>query len=142
METESFLKTHSLNSTIYGRRSGAILFLFAITMAAMTACSGKEKEPEPVAPVQIVAVEKSMVRQKVTADAVLFPVAQSALVPKISAPVKKFLVDRGSRVRAGQLLAVLENRDLAASAQENKGAFDQAEATYTATTSSTVASPA
>ena len=136
METESFFKIHSLNSTIYGRRSGAILFFIAITMAAMTACSGKEKEPEPVAPVQIVAVEKIMVRQKVTADAVLFPVAQSALVPKISAPVKKFLVDRGSRVRAGQLLAVLENRDLAASAQENKGAFDQAEATYTATTSS------
>jgi multidrug efflux pump subunit AcrA (membrane-fusion protein) len=48
--------------------------------------------------------------------------------------VKKFLVNRGSHVRSGQLLAVLENRDLAAAAQENRGAYDQAEATYATTT--------
>jgi len=60
---------------------------------------------------------------------------QSAIVPKISAPVKAFYVKRGSRVRKGQLLAVLENRDLAAAAQENQGAYNQAEATYATTTS-------
>jgi HlyD family secretion protein len=138
VETTSLLKNHSSKCTICGRPNGAILLLILIAtaLAAMTACSGKEKEPEPVAPVQIVAVEKRVVQQKVTADAVLFAVAQSALVPKISAPVKKFLVNRGSRVHAGQLLAVLENRDLAAAAQEIKGAYDQAEATYTATTTS------
>ena len=103
-------------------------------LASLSACSGEGKEPEPAVPVQIVSVQKGTIQQKVTADAVLFPVAQSALVPKISAPVKKFLVNRGSRVHAGQLLAVLENRDLAAAAQENKGAYEQAEATYTATT--------
>jgi multidrug efflux pump subunit AcrA (membrane-fusion protein) len=49
--------------------------------------------------------------------------------------VQKFLIKRGSPVHQGQLLAVLENRDLSAAAQENKGAFSQAEATYaTATT--------
>lgn len=138
METTSLLKNHSSKYTICSRPNGDILLLILIAtaLAAMTACSGKEKEPEPVAPVQIVAVEKRVVQQKVTADAVLFAVAQSALVPKISAPVKKFLVNRGSRVQAGQLLAVLENRDLAAAAQEIKGAYDQAEATYTATTTS------
>src|SRR5262249_4258683 len=47
---------------------------------------------------------------------------------------KKFLVNRGSHVRTGQLLAVLENRDLAAAAQENKGAYDQAQAAYETTT--------
>src|SRR5207248_8610844 len=35
---------------------------------------------------------------------------------------------------AGQLLAVLENRDLAAAAQENKGSYDQAQAQYATTT--------
>lgn len=138
METTSLLKKHNSNSTIYNRPTKATFLLVLVTAAlgGMTACSGKEKEPEPEVPVQIVPVEKGVVQQKVTADAVLFPLAQSALVPKISAPVKTFLVNRGSRVRTGQLLAVLENRDLAAAAQENKGAFDQAEATYTATTAS------
>jgi RND family efflux transporter MFP subunit len=82
----------------------------------------------------MVVVEKSAMQQKITADAVLFPVAQAAIPAKISAPVKKFLVNRGSHVRAGQLLAVLENRDLAAAAQENKGSYDQAQAQYTTTT--------
>jgi HlyD family secretion protein len=88
--------------------------------------------------VQIVPVAKATLQQTVTADAVLFPTAQSALVPKISAPVKKFYVNRGSHVRAGQLLAELENRDLAAAAQENRGTFDQAEATYATTTAADI----
>jgi HlyD family secretion protein len=108
--------------------------LIVAALAAMTACSSDAADQAPAVPVQIVAVEKSAMQQKVTADAVLFPVAQAAIPAKISAPVKKFLVNRGSHVRAGQLLAVLENRDLAAAAQENKGSYDQAQAQYTSTT--------
>jgi len=83
----------------------------------------------------VATVEKTTLRRTVTAEAVLFPLQQSAIVPKISAPVKVFYVKRGSPVRKGQLLAVLENRDLAAAAQENQGAYNQAEATYATTTS-------
>src|SRR5438309_10160217 len=104
-------------------------------LGMLLACSGTAKDEAPVVPVQLVQVAKATLEQKVTADAVLFAIAQSAIVPKISAPVKKFLVNRGSHVRAGQLLAVLENRDLAAAAQENKGAYTQAEAAYETTTS-------
>jgi multidrug efflux pump subunit AcrA (membrane-fusion protein) len=48
--------------------------------------------------------------------------------------VQKFYVMLGDHVRKGQLLATLENRDLAAAAKENQGAFDQAQAAYTTTT--------
>src|SRR5438477_2659673 len=106
----------------------------AFTQLFMLACSGGPKEEAPVVPVQLVQVQKAALQQKVVADAVLFPIAQSAIVPKISAPVQKFLVNRGSHVRAGQLLAVLENRDLAAAAKENKGSYDQAQAQYATTT--------
>src|SRR5947207_2963884 len=106
----------------------------AFTQLFMRACSGGPKEEAPVVPVQLVQVQKAALQQKVVADAVLFPIAQSAIVPKISAPVQKFLVNRGSHVRAGQLLAVLENRDLAAAAEENQGAYAQAQAAYETTT--------
>lgn len=99
-------------------------------LAAGWGCSGDAKDQEPAVSVQIATVEKAALQQTVTADAVLFPIDQAALPAKISAPVKKFYVNRGSPVHAGQLLAVLENRDLAASAQENQGALHQAEATY------------
>ena len=112
----------------------AQLLALSLALALLMACSDKSKETEPAVPVQIVQVEKTALQQKVSAEGVLFPIAQSAIVPKISAPVQKFLVNRGSHVHKGELLAVLENRDLAAAAQENKGAYTQAEATYAITT--------
>jgi multidrug efflux pump subunit AcrA (membrane-fusion protein) len=83
-------------------------------------------------------VEKASIQRLVTAEAVLFPLQQSALTPKVSAPVKEFNVKRGSRVRRGQLLAVLENQDLAAAAQDTKGSYDQAQAVYETTTAAAV----
>lgn len=111
--------------------------MFAVigsSLAMLWGCSGEAKNTEQAVSVQIVQVQKSALQQKVIADAVLFPIAQSAIPAKISAPVKKFFVNRGSRVRAGQLLAVLENRDLAAAAVENKGSYAQAQASYETTT--------
>ena len=109
--------------------------LIAAALAAMAACSSDAADQTVAVPVQIVTVAKSAMQQKITADAVLFPVEQSAIPAKISAPVKKFLVNRGTHVHAGELLAVLENRDLAAAAEENQGAFEQAQAQSITTTS-------
>jgi multidrug efflux pump subunit AcrA (membrane-fusion protein) len=118
---------------------GALRLLFAAAALLFTAgCSGDAKDQEQPVPVQIVAVEKQALEQTVRADAVLFAINQEALVPKISAPVKEFYVNRGSHVRAGQLLAVLENRDLAAAAQESKGAYAQAQATYNTATAADI----
>src|SRR5437764_824610 len=129
---EILLETAGLNSLLSRRALCGLLL--GVSLAMMGACSGQATETEQPVPVQIVPVQKATLHQIITVDAVLFPIAQSALVPKISAPVKKYLVNRGSHVRAGQLLAVLENRDLAAAAQDSKGAFDQAQATYETTT--------
>jgi multidrug efflux pump subunit AcrA (membrane-fusion protein) len=74
----------------------------------------------------------------VSADAVLFPLNQANITPKISAPVRRFLVNRGDKVKQGQVLAELENRDLAAAALEGKGNFEQAQSNYRTTTASTV----
>jgi HlyD family secretion protein len=60
----------------------------------------------------------------------LFAIDQATVLPKISAPVREFFVNRGAHVRKGQLLAELENRDLVAAVVESKSLVDQAEATY------------
>jgi RND family efflux transporter MFP subunit len=104
--------------------------VLTILLAALSACSKEPAEKEPVVPVQVVLVEKTTIEHTVIAQAVLFPLAQSAIVPKISAPVKTFLVTRGSRVHEGELLAVLEHQDLSAAAVDTKGTYDQAQATY------------
>jgi HlyD family secretion protein len=106
----------------------------AILVLSAVSCSKPPAESEPVVPVQAASVARGEIRHLVEADAILFPLQQSAIVPKISAPVKEFYVNRGTRVRRGQLLATLENKDLAAAAQDNKGTYDQAEAAYKTTT--------
>jgi HlyD family secretion protein len=113
------------------------VFLVIFLTLLCAACS-KEKVEEAAVPVKAASVQKTSIQRIVAADAVLFPLQQSALVPKISAPVKTFYVNRGAKVHKGQLLAVLENRDLAAAHEENKGAFEQAEAAYVTGTSSGV----
>lgn len=106
---------------------------------ALTACSKKEvQEAEPIVPVQVAEVQRASVERTVTAEAILFPYTQSSVVPKISAPVREFHVNRGDHVRKGQLIAVLENRDLAAAAAENQGLYKQAEASYRMTTAASL----
>jgi HlyD family secretion protein len=102
----------------------------ASALLLSTGCSKEPGEKEPTVAVQAVAAEKTTLQQTVTAQAVLFPLQQAAITPKISAPVKKFLVNRGGKVRQGQLLAILENRDLLASSEENKGGLEQAQASF------------
>lgn len=103
----------------------------------MAGCSS-EGAQEPVVTVQVASVEKTTIEHTIPAQAILFPRQQAAIVPKISAPIQKFLVNRGSQVHEGELLAVLEHRDLAAAAEDNKGTLEQAQATYETTTAASL----
>src|SRR5579864_3959240 len=67
-------------------------------------CSSKDAGDEaPTVTVQVAAAENTAIESEVSADAVLYPINQAAIVPKVSSPVKKFYVDRGTKVHAGQL---------------------------------------
>ena len=97
----------------------------------VSGCSSKKRddEPPPVS-VQAAAVESKTIQDEITAEAILYPRDQVAIVPKVSAPISKVFVNRGSPVHAGQLLATLENKDLVGALTENQGTYEQAEATY------------
>jgi len=97
-------------------------------------CTKKEeKEAEAPAPVQVTAVTQDTVRRTVDGDGALFPLDQQNVMPKITAPVSRFHVNRGDHVKTGQLLAVLENKDLTAQAAESKGQVEQAESNLRST---------
>jgi HlyD family secretion protein len=112
------------------------LLIVAIALLMLTSCSKKEEETGPEVTVQAAKAEKKSIRQVIRSEAVLYPKNQAAITPKIVAPVKQFYVNRGSRVHAGQLLAVIENRDLAAAETDTQGSYHQAEAAYQIETSS------
>ena len=109
------------------------LVLACVMLLTAAACKKTETKEEIVAPVRVSPAVKGSIRLIVNADAVLFPRDQANIVPKISAPVRRFLVNRGDHVKQGQLLAELEARDLAASAQESRGQYEQAQSNYRST---------
>ena len=113
-----------------------------VTAALLSGC-GKAKEEaaaetEAPTPVLVETAVLGAIDHVVTADAVLFPINQANVTPKISAPVKRMLVNRGDHVRAGQLIAELEGSDLVAAAQEAKHQFEQVQSSYATVTGATV----
>ncbi len=110
--------------------------VLAIAVLAVTAavfangCAKAETEKEPVFAVQVSPAEKETVSEVVTSEAVVFPLEQADIAPKITAQITKLPVQRGMRVRKGQLLAELENKDLAAQAVSSNGDYETARANY------------
>ena len=124
------------------RAAAGGLILLAVLVAGCGKAKDKEagggEAAEAPTPVTVEPALRGAIDRIVTADAVLFPVNQANVVPKISAPVRRVLVNRGDHVRAGQLLAELETGDLAAAAEESKHQYEQAQAAYQTMTGATV----
>src|SRR5215469_16717642 len=78
------------------------------------------------------------ISEDIAADAILAPLAQAALAPKISAPIRAEYVQRGAHVKKGQLLLTLEDRDLQGNALDSRGAVSSAQAAYTTATQATI----
>jgi HlyD family secretion protein len=116
--------------------------LVLAVLVVISSCSksreADDSESAPVTPVEVTTAKRAVIQSVISAEAVLYPLRQANVTPKISAPVARFLVQRGDHVREGQLVAILENRDLVAAAQESKQLYEQAQATYQNTAAATM----
>lgn len=111
--------------------AGNLLCVVAAAIV-LAGCPAKEAASEevPTVTVQVDAAEKKPISREIKGEAILYPRDQAALVPKVTAPVNKFFVDRGSPVRAGEVLAELENRDLASASADAQAVSQQSEVAY------------
>ncbi|MGB8582603.1 MAG: efflux RND transporter periplasmic adaptor subunit [Candidatus Sulfotelmatobacter sp.] len=106
----------------------ALALLLAILLQGCN--KGNDAGTAALVTVQAERPEVGAISEYITADATLSPVAEAAISPKITAPVRTFYVQRGSKVKKGQPLAVLENRDLDAQALDNRGQYTAAQASF------------
>lgn len=129
-----------MNRSSRGAPSGASawLLLLALPLLAIEGgCSkAKQEAPKPEVTVQAAHPEMGPITEEIVGDATLAPVAQAALQSKVTAPIKQFYVQRGSRVSAGQLVATLENADLRAVALDNRGMYAAAQGAFATVTKS------
>lgn len=113
--------------------------LTALMLLAATGCKKKADEaPEVSVTVQAAHPTVGPISEEIAADAILAPLLQAAISPRISAPIRAEYVQRGAHVHKGQRLLSLEDRDLQGNALDSKGTLTAAEASYTATTQAVI----
>lgn len=97
--------------------------LVVILTTLLPSC-GRVRATDNAQPVEIVGVTKvarKTLQRTITLSAELVPFQEIDVYAKESGYVKKLYVDYGSRVKEGQLMAVLEIPELEAQLQEDQG---------------------
>ena len=100
--------------------------------------SEEEKAPTPVVAVKTAQAEITDLALTVQAPATIFPREQANITARITARIIKLNARKGDTVAAGQILAILESRDLIAQRDEAKAVITEAEANLQKTSAGTV----
>jgi HlyD family secretion protein len=103
--------------------------LFSL-MVFLAGCAHKEEDPpnKPVVAVKLARAERADLRISVRAPATVFAREQANVGARITAPIRELRARKGDSVSAGQVLAVLDNRDLIAQREEALASVTDAQA--------------
>lgn len=100
-----------------------------VLTAALAACGGAPPAPvvPPARPVRVAAVADTIAAATVVASGTLGAREALPLAFKVGGVVSRVLVDAGARVRAGQLLAVIDTREIDAGVARAQAGLEKAE---------------
>jgi len=109
-----------------------LLFLFLIILFSASACSKKGGKKEEALPTKFVQVEEGPMFLEISATGAVKPQvgAQVKVGARISGRVEKLFVKQGDYVKAGQLIAIIENADLQREVEKNYQEHLQAQAQH------------
>src|SRR3984893_15849043 len=108
------------------KRTGAIVLVAMIPLiVSLCSCSGSRTDHVqangPAITVGVTKVAKKSLGRQITLSAELVPFQEIDVYAKESGYVKKLMVDYGSRVKAGQVMAILEHPEVGGQVQEEPG---------------------
>ena len=118
--------------------SAACLLLVPAGCKKKAAANDTAADDDAPVAVQVTHPTVGPISEEIAVDAILAPLSQAAIAPRISAPIRAEYVQRGAHVLKGQLLVTLEDRDLQGSATDSRGGLTQAQAAYTEATKATI----
>lgn len=136
------------SSRTHGRRRAVILVALALAVIAITAYlllrsrkaadPATEAEPTPVVSVRVAKAERQLIAAQVNALGTVFPREQATVAAKVSAQIKQMALLKNRVVHAGEVIAVLESRDLQAQRSEAVAALNEAQANARSLTTGTI----
>ncbi len=112
--------------------AGVAMVLLALTILIIwryRKSSGEaEEKVTPVVSVKVAKAEKGAIAAEVVAVGTIWPREKADVSAKVSAQIKKMALLKNKFVRAGEVIAVLESRDLQAQRAEAVAALNEAKA--------------
>ncbi len=114
-----------------------VLLVFLIWKWRSSATPG-EAAASPVVSVRVAKVERETIAAPVSAVGTIFPREQATVAAKISAQIKTMGLLKNKLVKAGEVIAVLESRDLVAQRNEAIAALNQERANERSVTTGTI----
>ncbi len=95
----------------------------------LSSCAHQEEvSTKPIVDVKVALAQVADLRIAVRAPATIHSREQANIAPRITAPIRELRVRKGDTVSSGQVLALLENRDIIAQREEAAAALEDARA--------------
>src|SRR6266852_5249952 len=118
----------------------ALLVILAIVVVVWRrkAAASADETTTPVVSVKVAKAEKGAIATQIVAVGTIWPREKSDVGVKISAQIKKMALLKNKLVRAGEVIAVLESRDLQAQRAEAVAALNQERANERSVTTGTI----
>src|SRR6266513_273909 len=117
-----------------------VIFGLAILIIWRLKKSNAESEAEvtPVVSMKVAKAEQGSIAAQVVAVGTIWPRERADVAAKVSAQIKKMALLKNKVVRAGEVIAVLESRDLQAQRAEAVAALNEARANERSVTTGTI----
>src|ERR1043166_5723712 len=106
-----------------------VLLLIALVIWRLKKSAGEtETDVTPTVSVKVVKAEKGNISEPISAVGTIWPREKADVAAKVSAQIKKMALLKNKVVHAGEVIAVLESRDLQAQRAEAVAALNEARA--------------
>lgn len=116
----------------------AILVIAIVVWRRRSAIAAADQTAAPVVSVKVAKADKDAIAAQIVAVGTIWPREKSDVGAKISAQIKKMALLKNKLVRAGEVIAVLESRDLQAQRAEAVAALNQERANERSVTTGTI----
>jgi multidrug efflux pump subunit AcrA (membrane-fusion protein) len=115
-----------------------VILLIAVVVWRRRAAAPADDTTPPVVSVKVAKAEKDAIATQIVAVGTIWPREKSDVGVKISAQIKKMALLKNKLVSAGEVIAVLESRDLQAQRAEAVAALNQERANERSVTTGTI----
>lgn len=116
----------------------ALLLLLLLLWRWRSSVTTPEKAEAVIVSVRVAKAERETIAAPVSAVGTIFPREQATVAAKISAQIKQMGLLKNKLVRAGEVIAILESRDLVAQRNEAIAALNQERASERSVTTGTI----